>query len=72
MIPKDTVSQLMSQQLLAQSQSKASSKKRKRLDKYIVRTLHLVLSKSGLLFMLIFQDKKLKKEERAELFEKLA
>ena len=72
MIPKYTVSQLMSQQLLAQSQSKASSKKRKRLDKYIVRTLHLVLSKSGLLFMLIFQDKKLKKEERAELFEKLA
>ncbi|KAI0004527.1 hypothetical protein BJV74DRAFT_807885 [Russula compacta] len=39
-------------ELLAQSQSKASSKKRKRLDKYI--------------------EKKLKKEERLELFEKLA
>ena len=34
------------QQLLAQSQSKASSKKRKRLDKYIVRTLRPVPSKS--------------------------
>ncbi|KAI9443209.1 P-loop containing nucleoside triphosphate hydrolase protein [Lactarius indigo] len=42
----------LKQELLAQSQSKASSKKRKRLDKYI--------------------EKKLKKEERAELFEKLA
>ena len=29
-------------QLLSQSQSKASSKKRKRLDKYIVRTLYLL------------------------------
>ncbi|KAH9065425.1 P-loop containing nucleoside triphosphate hydrolase protein [Lactarius vividus] len=42
----------LKQEFLAQSQSKASSKKRKRLDKYI--------------------EKKLKKEERAELFEKLA
>ncbi|KAI0304429.1 P-loop containing nucleoside triphosphate hydrolase protein [Multifurca ochricompacta] len=39
-------------ELLAESQSKASSKKRKRLDKYI--------------------EKKLKKEERVELFERLA
>ncbi|KAH9179227.1 P-loop containing nucleoside triphosphate hydrolase protein [Lactarius sanguifluus] len=42
----------LKQEFLAQSQSKASGKKRKRLDKYI--------------------EKKLKKEERAELFEKLA
>ncbi|KAI9465501.1 P-loop containing nucleoside triphosphate hydrolase protein [Lactarius psammicola] len=42
----------LKQEFLAQSQSKASSQKRKRLDKYI--------------------EKKLKKEERAELFEKLA
>ncbi|KAI9512405.1 P-loop containing nucleoside triphosphate hydrolase protein [Russula earlei] len=42
----------LKKELLAQSQSKASGKKRKRLDKYI--------------------EKKLKKEERVELFEKLA
>ncbi|KAI0061700.1 P-loop containing nucleoside triphosphate hydrolase protein [Artomyces pyxidatus] len=42
----------MKQELLAQMESKASGKKRKRLDKYI--------------------EKKLKKEERLELFEKLS
>ncbi|KAI0269827.1 P-loop containing nucleoside triphosphate hydrolase protein [Gloeopeniophorella convolvens] len=44
--------EILKQELLAQFQSKASSKKRKRLEKYI--------------------EKKLKKEERLELFEKIS
>ena len=57
-------------QLLSQSQSKASSKKRKRLDKYIVRKLYLTYK--DLENLCHVQEKKLKKEERVELFEKLA
>jgi hypothetical protein len=57
-------------QLISQSHSKASSKKRKRLDKYIVRAQYLPHKNAEYSFF--FQEKKLKKEERVELFEKLA
>ena len=57
-------------QLIAESESKVNSKKRKRLEKYIVRSLHvLCFPFSTHIWM---QEKKLKQEERVALFEKLS
>ena len=55
--------------MLAESNSKANSKKKKRLDKYIVSNITIPIS---LYHLCSVQEKKLKQEERLELFEKLS
>ena len=69
-------------QLVEKSEIKMSGKHRKRLEKYIVSLVQLQLVSllsTALLIVLVrhfailyHQDKKIKKEERAALFEKLA
>lgn len=59
------------QLLEQQASSKVTSKKKRRLEKYIVRVVFVLLGYSVCL-NLYLQDKKLKKEERVHILEKLA